>query len=255
MFGWFRKRRRQRLSTQPFPAAWHDIVDSNARFVYALSPVLQQKIARAIQIIVAEKNWEGCGGLLMTDEQRVTIAAHMARMTVHYEADYFDDVLSILVYPAAYQAQSQKQIAGGVIVEGSDGRLGEAWHRGPVILSWADVLDNVRDPYPRRNVIIHEFAHQLDMRNGGQADGIPTIEAAVAARRWSQIIPASFEELQYRCRHHLPSLLDCYGATSPAEFFAVASESYFEQPVEFESEWPVVFELFDDFYRNRPDNH
>lgn len=251
MFGWFRKRRRQRQAAQPFPSEWHDIIDNNARFVYRLSPALQKKIGRAIQIMVAEKNWEGCGGLQITDEQRVTIAAHMARMTVHFEADYFDDVLSVLVYPAAYLAQSQQQIAGGVVVEGSDGRMGEAWHRGPVILSWADVLENVRDAYPQRNVIIHEFAHQLDMRNGGHADGIPPIESASEAERWRQIIPAAFEELQYRCQHHLPSLLDCYGATSPAEFFAVASESYFEQPQEFKTEWPVVFELFDDFYRNR----
>lgn len=251
MFGWFRKQRRRRIIAQPFPAAWVDIVDNNASFIALLEDAQQREIRRSIQIIVAEKNWEGCGGLKLTDEHRVTIAAQMARMTIHFEEDYFDDVLSILIYPAAYLARSQKQITGGVIVEGSDGRLGEAWHRGPVILSWADVFDNVRDPLAQRNVVIHEFAHQLDMRNGGHADGFPVIESSRAARRWSQVMPAAFEELQFRCQHHQPSILDCYGATSPAEFFAVSSESYFESPAALEFQWPEVFELLDEFYCNR----
>jgi len=251
MFGWFRKRRRRRLAVQPFPPSWLPILDANALFMQQLDEGLQRKVLLAIKIMVAEKNWEGCGGLSLTDEHRVTIAAHMARMIVHFDSDYFDEVLSVLVYPAAYLARSQKPIGGGVVVEGADGRLGEAWHRGPVILSWADVIDTVRDPYPQRNVIIHEFAHQLDMRNSGAADGFPIIESAAVARHWSQVMPEAFEQLQYRCQQHLPTSLDCYGATSPAEFFAVASESYFEQPAELEDEWPEVFRLLDDFYRAR----
>ncbi len=251
MFGWFRKRRRRRISSQPFPDSWVDILATNAGFMNNLDAAIQTKICRSVQIFVSEKNWEGCGGLNVTDEHRVTIAAQMARMTVDFEGEYFDDVLSILIYPAAYVAQSRKQLGGGVIVEGSDGRLGEAWHRGPVILSWADVLDNVRDPFPVRNVVIHEFAHQLDMRNGGQADGIPTIESPTTAHRWSQVMPEAFNDLVYRCQHHLPSILDCYGATSPAEFFAVASESYFESPDALEFQWPAVYELLDGFYGNR----
>lgn len=223
----------------------------NAGFMSSLSEPQQVKIRQSIQILVAEKNWEGCGGLELTEVHRVTIAAQMARMTLFFEDDYFDSVLSILVYPAAYQAKSQEQLGGGVIVEGSSGRLGEAWHRGPVILSWSEVLDNVRDPYPQRNVVIHEFAHQIDMRNGSHADGFPPLESAGAANKWSRIMPAAFDELNHICQMRIPNLLDCYGATSPAEFFAVASESYFEQPGELEFQWPDVFELLDAFYRNR----
>lgn len=251
MFRWFRQRRHKRIAAQPFPAAWVEILDLNAGFIHGKSEAYQTKIRQAIQIIVAEKNWEGCGGLKLTDEHRVTIAAQMARMTASFEADYFDDVLSILIYPAAYLARSQKQIAGGIIVEGNDGRLGEAWHRGPVILSWSDVLDSVRDPFANRNVVIHEFAHQLDMRNGGQADGFPAIESPSAASRWAQIMPAAFEELQLRCQQHQPTILDCYGASSQAEFFAVASESYFESSEALEFQWPAVYELLDGFYSNR----
>ena len=226
----------------------------NAGFMSSLSPPQQLKIRQAIQIFVAEKNWEGCGGLVLTDEHRVTIAAHMARMTLHFDQDYFDSVLSILVYPAAYQAKSQEQLGGGVIVEGSSGRLGEAWHRGPVILSWSEVLENVRDEYPQRNVVIHEFAHQIDMRNGSHADGFPPLESPEVAQRWSRTMPAAFDELRHKCQMGIPDLLDCYGATNPAEFFAVASESYFEQPGELEYQWPDVFELLDGFYRNRTEH-
>ena len=250
MFGWLRKLQRRRILAQPFPAAWEGILAANANFFESLSATQQAKLRKSIQIMVAEKNWEGCGGLLLTDEHRVTIAAQMARMTLNFESDFFEAVLSILVYPRAYLAKSQSQLSGGVIVEGSSGRLGEAWHRGPVILSWNEVLANVRDPYPQRNVVIHEFAHQLDMRNGSHADGFPTLESADTARQWSSVMPAAFEELTQMCRRGVPTLLDCYGATNPAEFFAVASESYFEQPAELRFQWPAVFELLDDFYGN-----
>ena len=252
MFAWFRRRRRRRLIAQPVPAEWHAILEHNAGFLYELDSRAQRRLIQAVQIIVAEKNWEGCGGLKLADEHRVTIAAHMARMTLNFSEDYFDDVLSILVYPDAYRAPSQRPIAGGVVVEGSDDRLGEAWHRGPVILAWAEVLENVRDPYPERNVVIHEFAHQLDMRNGGAADGIPPIESAAQADAWVQVLPEACEELAYRCQHHLPTVIDCYGATNPAEFFAVASESYFEQPGALQAEWPEVYQLLDGFYGTGP---
>lgn len=226
-------------------------MEANAGFMSSLSERQQVKVRQSIQILVAEKNWEGCGGLALTDEHRVTIAAQMARMTLYFDEDYFDSVLSILVYPAAYLAKSQEQLSGGVIVEGSSGRLGEAWHRGPVILSWSEVLENVRDAYPQRNVVIHEFAHQIDMRNGSHADGFPPLESAQVAQQWSRIMPAAFEELAHICQMGIPNLLDCYGATNPAEFFAVASESYFEQPAELQYQWPEVFELLDAFYCNR----
>ncbi len=251
MFNWLRRIKRRRVADRPFPAEWHDILARHARFLTSLRGEQQAKVRRSIQILVAEKNWEGCGGLKITDEHRVTIAAQIARMTVHFEAEFFDSVLSILIYPSAYMARSQTQLSGGIVVEGNSGRLGEAWHRGPVILSWNEVLDNVRNPYPQRNVVIHEFAHQLDMQNGSYADGIPTVESLECAQRWSRVMPAAFDDLAHKCELGIPTVLDCYGATNPAEFFAVASESYFERPAELEDDWPAVFELLDDFYCNR----
>ncbi len=251
VFAWLRRNKRRRIVAKPFPEDWDDILAINASFMESLGDRQQARIRQSIQILVAEKNWEGCSGLSVTDEHRVTIAAQIARMTVHFDAEFFDAVLSILIYPSAYLANSQTQLSGGVIVEGSSGRLGEAWHRGPVILAWNEVLENARSRFPQRNVVLHEFAHQLDMRNGSHADGFPTLESADSARRWSHIMPAAFEELTHKCQFGIPTVLDCYGATNPAEFFAVASESYFEQPSELEAQWPDVYELLDDFYCNR----
>lgn len=248
MWAWLRRRRRLSITARSVPARWLAILDENARFWHGLAETQQQQLLRAVQIIVAEKNWEGCGGLVLHDEHRVTIAAHMARMVLNFREDYFDEVKSVLVYPAAYRAKSQRPLSGGLVIEGTDGRLGEAWHRGPVVLSWADVLHDVRDPWPVRNVVIHEFAHQLDMRNGGAADGFPTLENASLARRWSQVLPAAFQELQELCSQHVPTVLDCYGASSPAEFFAVASESYFVQSDALATHWPDVYQLLEQFY-------
>ncbi len=244
-----RRFRRKRILSRPFPTEWEVILQHNARFSVALSEEMSLKLRRSIQILVAEKNWEGCGGLRINDEHRVSIAAQMARMVLHFPNEYFSDIQSVLIYPAAYIAASQDRLAGGVVIESNSGRLGEAWYRGPVVLSWADVLQSVRDPHAERNVVIHEFAHQLDMRNGSIADGFPVIESAETATRWSQILPESFAELGQLCQRGFPSVIDCYGASSLAEFFAVSSESYFEQSEKLQHQWPLVFELLDDFYR------
>ncbi len=251
MFSWFRHRRRRRLLAQPFPSDWEEILRAHARFAEDFTAAQHVKLRQSIQLLVPEKNWEGCGGLRLTDEHRVTIAAQIARMTLHFDNELFDEVLSILVYPGAYQATSRDPLSGGLVIESASGRAGEAWHRGPVILSWDDVMENVFDPTPHRNLVIHEFAHQLDMRNGSHADGFPVIESPVWAERWRQVLPASYDELTQLCQQHIPSILDCYGATSPAELFAVASESYFEQAVELRFQWPQLFELLDHFYSDK----
>ncbi len=251
MFGWLRKSKRRRLAAKPFPSDWEDILAFNAKFLESLSEQQQTKIRRSIQVLVAEKNWEGCGGLSVSDEHRVTIAAQIARMTAHFEAEYFDAVLSILIYPTAYMAKSQTQLAGGVIVEGNSGRLGEAWHRGPVILSWNEVFENVRDHYPQRNVVIHEFAHQLDQETG-YANGAPALGGAGRYASWAQVLGEEFERLRERIDAGEETLLDDYGATDPVEFFAVVSEAFFEQPDHLLAEHPALYRELSRFYQVDP---
>ncbi len=251
VFGWLRRRRRQRLRAAPFRPEWEEILQQHARFYNRLDAGDQTRIQAAIQVFVAEKNWEGCGGQPMRDLHRVTIAAHMARMTLGFTAEYFDEVKSILLYPDAYVAKGQ-EVIGGTLVEGDSPRLGEAWYRGPVILSWSDVLASSRGELPGRNVVIHEFAHQLDMRNGRQADGVPAIESPELATRWLQMLRRDFAQLQADCAAGHPPVLDCYGTTNPAEFLAVATEAFFECPQPLREHWPELFGLLREFFGQSP---
>lgn len=249
MFSWLRARRRRKILSRPFPSSWEAIIKRNAVYTRGMENRWLAQVKDTIKILVSEKHWEGCGGLKIEDEHRVTIAAQIAKMTLGMPDEYFAETKSVLLYPHAYVAKSQQQIGSGFVVEGPSGRAGEAWYRGPVILSWDDVLATGRQQNFARNVVIHEFAHQLDMRNGAQADGVPTIESAEFADRWVRVMKENYERLRNQCQNGVRSLLDCYGATNHAEFFAVASEVFFEEPEDLEIEWPELFEILCEYYR------
>jgi len=251
VFSWFRKFRRRSLQARPFPPEWSEIVSRNVPSSLHLPAEQQHRLRQAIHVWVAEKNWEGCGGLLIEDEHRVTIAAHAARLMLGFEDDYVDEVVSILVYPSAYEAHSREYLGGGVVLEGPSSRAGEAWRRGPVILSWPDVLGAGRFQRRHQNVVLHEFAHQLDMRNGGAADGIPVIESASEADEWRQVTGRDFDRLSHLCHVGMMTMLDCYGATNAAEFFAVATEAFFESPARLAIEWTDLYRVLSRFYRQQ----
>ena len=202
-------------------------------------------------MFVAEKNWEGCGGLQMTDEIRVTIAANVAILVLGFEQQYFDRVLSILVYPTAYVAQGKVYSESGVVLEGDSAR-GETSYRGPIVLAWSDVLGGTRNRRHGSNVVLHEFAHQLDMLNGRNVDGTPELETDEQYQRWAQVFDEHYRRLVHDCQHGQPTLLDCYGATSPSEYFAVATEMFFMRPQAFADWHPALYSLFSDFYRQQP---
>ncbi|MEM7479347.1 MAG: M90 family metallopeptidase [Planctomycetota bacterium] len=253
IFRWLRNQRRRRWWKQELPLGWEDILSQNAQFLSEVDEESEQQVIRSVQIFVKEKNWEGCGGLKLTDEHRVTIAAQVAKMTLGLGAgdirgEYFEEVKSVLVYPDAYLAKTQESVGSGVVLESQSGRLGEAWHRGPVILSWADVLATGRRENFARNVVIHEFAHHLDMRNGPMADGFPVIESREFARQWERVVKQGFDRLQQQCNSGYAQVLDCYGATNMAEFFAVASEAFFEEPYALDHHWPELFQVLNRFH-------
>ena len=248
MFSWLRKLRHGRIRRQGFPDAWLEILQRNVAFWHEISGSVESEWLKRIQVIVAEKYWEGCAGLVVEDEHRVTIAAQIARMTLGLGAEYFSEIRSILVYPDAYVGKNHMPLGSGVAIEFQDGRIGEAWYRGPVVLSWSDVVESSRGYTPGRNVVIHEFAHQLDMRNGRDADGVPVIESSRLAERWISQLQSDYARLRHECAHGYSTVLDCYGTTNLAEFFAVASESFFENPEGLEDRWPELYALLNGFY-------
>jgi Mlc titration factor MtfA (ptsG expression regulator) len=249
VFFLFRNLRRRRLTNAAFPEPWEATLRAQARFAQLLVPEQQRRLRQSIQILVHEKYWEGCGGLVMSDEIKVTVAAHASRLTLGLEQEFFDHVKTVLVYPDAYTAPSRDVLGPGVVLEGQSERVGEAWHRGPVILAWQEVLGATRRGRRDGNVVLHEFAHQLDMRNGAEADGVPVIESKELAARWVRAMRHHYEWLCRACDHGHPTVLDCYGTMNLAEFFAVVTEAFFERPRALRQQMPQLYELFRDYYR------
>lgn len=244
---WMRNRRRRRLRSQPFPSTWQETIDRDVRLVATLTPRELDALRRDLQVFIAEKNWEGCGGLTLTEAMKATIAAQACLLLLGMEHDYFERVLSILVYPSAYRDPGEKYGRDGLIDPGGEGRLGEAWYRGPVVLSWDAIHREARDQHATRNLVIHEFAHQLDFLDG-YADGTPPLKSQEQSRRWQGVMTAEYERLIRDSQTGHASVLDEYGTTNPAEFFAVATEAFFVQPQRLQQRHPQLYVVLREYF-------
>jgi len=249
LFRWLKERRRQKLLAQPCPAPWLDILARRVPLYRALDPDEQAKLRDTLRILLAEKSWEGCKGLELTDDLRVTIAALASILVLGNDAGY-DNVQTILVYPEAFRVPEQHALVGDVAVHGEGERLGEAHHRGPVILSWADIQEDVAKPGYGQNLVFHEFAHQLDMQNG-EADGVPMLPRRLR-HRWQKVMAREFERLCKAADRERDTFLDPYGATDEAEFFAVVTEAFFDEPLTMRERHANLYELFREYYRVEP---
>ncbi len=251
LFSWLKNRRRRNILAEPFPDGWLEILHDRVGHYELLVETDRKKVRDAVQIMLAEKDWEGCRGLELTDEMRVTIAALAAILIVRFDDFYFDNVVTILVYPNEFVVKEERALIGGATVEEESDRLGEAHYRGPVILSWAEIRANAIAPGYAQNLVFHEFAHQLDMLNGA-FDGRPNLRTDELAQRWAQIMDKEFRRLQDAERRGRETLLDPYGARDPAEFFAVATECFFDAPRAMQREYPSLYQLYRDYYRQDP---
>ena len=213
-----------------------------------LSPDEQAQLRKLIRVFLAEKRFEGCGGLEITDEIRITIAAQACILLLNREEDCYAGLDSILVYPSTYLAPSQFVDEAGVVHEGDEGRLGEAWLRGAIILSWDEVRRDSRDFRDGRNVTFHEFAHQLDQQDGS-FDGAPLLEQPSHYRSWARVLMKEYQALGQAADRGQKTLIDQYGATEPAEFFAVVTEAFFEMPEALNAKHPELYAELKKFYR------
>jgi Mlc titration factor MtfA (ptsG expression regulator) len=245
---WLKKRRRRRLLATPIPPDWPGILERIAHF-RILNPTEQARLVEITRILIAEKEFEGCQGLDITDEIRVTIAALAGILIIGLRDFYFDNVLTILVYPEAYVAPKQ-QVIGGVVLEDQSNNLGEAHYRGPLILSWEDVDRDARRTGTGSNLVFHEFAHQLDMLNGA-ADGVPVLLRPLR-KSWQTIMAREYQRLCRTVNHGRQTLIDPYGTTNPAEFFAVVTECFFDDPAPMKKEHPELYDLFRKYYQQDP---
>jgi MtfA peptidase len=244
-------RRRRRVASRPFPPAWRDMLRRRVPYVRRLPADLQIQLRKHIQVFLAEKAFVGCKGLVVTDEMRVAIAAQACLLIMNRRTDYFSNLRQILVYPGAFVVDRVRTDGAGVLQEQRQVLSGESWSQGQVVLSWEDVQDGAAVDDDGRNVVIHEFAHQLDQESG-HANGAPLLARREHYGPWSQVLSEEFERLQEQARNGEPALISHYGTTSPAEFFAVVSEVFFEQPQRMAAEHPALYRELGRFYRLDP---
>jgi Mlc titration factor MtfA (ptsG expression regulator) len=244
---WLRERRRRKLLATPFPAEWLPWLDRNVAHYPHLSSAEQARLRDRLRVFVAEKNWEGCAGLQVTDEMKVTVAAQACLIGLGLQRDPFEGLLSILIYPSGYAVPEERWHENWSIA-GESARLGEAHYRGPVILSWDDVREDAQHPGEGHNLVWHEFAHQIDMLDRS-TNGTPPLEDSRMRREWHDVMSAEYERLVEDAEEGRATLLDTYGAESEAEFFAVATECFFDCPVELREQHPRLYELLRSYYR------
>lgn len=251
LFRWWQNRRRRKLCAEPFPEEWLQIVRNNCRHFACLNRLEQFRLLRDIRWFIDEKSIEVSLGLVLTDEMKVTVAAHASLLGLGFDAPPFDRLFSIIIQPQSYVATKVERDHSGLELHSQQERLGEAWRNGPVLLSWQDVVRQCRDQPDGRNVILHEFAHLLDMANS-DADGIPAIENEDQAVTWKDVTKNEFRRLVHHASLGRRTLLDWYGATNEAEFFAVATETFFEQPVQMQNLHPRLYDVLRAFYKQDP---
>jgi len=243
------RKKRQTLISSPFPETW-DIILQQRWPEYAEMPAeVKNRLQGYTQLFVNEKNFEGCGGLEMTEEIQVTVAAQACVLLAGREMkNVYPKLKSVLVYPHTFVAGG-KGIFGGRHDEPS-ARLGESWQTGTVILSWHSVKGGARNIQDGHNVTLHEFAHQLDQEDG-VADGAPNLHGT-AARTWAGCFQDEFNDFLNQLEKGKRTVIDEYGATNGAEFFATATEAFFEKPQQLSKKRPELYEELKSYYHLDP---
>lgn len=259
---WWRRRHRQRLGAQAFPPAWRRLLQRQWPLYRRLPPPLQHRLQALVQVFVAEKPVIGCQGLHVTDDMRVLIAAQacLPVLALHGRADHlqpYPELRQVLLYPGPFVVQARHHEPGGVLRTEREVRLGESWQEGLVVLSWPDVVVGASSGSwgsqvlaaedGAHNVVIHEFAHQLDQETG-PANGAPALRAGQSATTWAQVFGKAFKELRWLADAGEPTVLDAYGTTAPEEFFAVASETFFMDPQGLHTQHPALYRQLQQYY-------
>jgi MtfA peptidase len=243
-------RRRLRLMRRPLPPAWQAIL-RGIPYLDRLSPVARRDLEGRVQVFLDEKEFHGAHGLEVTDEMRVSIAAQASLLLLGRPGAAYPNLREIVVYPGAFVVERLRPEPSGVVQEQRQVLAGESHARGQVVLSWEAVVAGAADPADGRNVVLHEFAHQLDQLKG-HANGAPAWLTREQRARWAAVMNEEFGRLRAQLAWGEPTLLDPYAATDPAEFFAVATEHFFEQPERMAAEMPRLYAELREFYRFAP---
>ena len=251
MLHWLTERRRRHLLAQPFPDGWQLLLETNVAVYRLLDAQERQHLRDLVQVFIAEKHWEAAGGLELTDEVRVTIAGTGCQLLLGRDHDLFADVSSIVIYPSAVVMPEQVRSTwdpGLIPGEGDVAISGMARRGGAMVLAWDEALRGARGHHGGRNVVIHELAHKIDFLDG-VADGTPRLASGEARRTWARAFEPAFLAQRARASRGEESLLRDYAITNEAEYFAVATEMFFEQPRALAAELPEIYAQLRELYR------
>jgi Mlc titration factor MtfA (ptsG expression regulator) len=237
-----------RVLARPLTPGQLAIIERNVDQYRGMPAPLRQQLQRLVKQFLHQKRFVGCAGLELTEEMRVTIAAQACLLLLNRPSRVYPGLHTVLVYPGAFLVPRREQDAAGVVTETRQDLLGESWGDGRVVLSWEHVRRAGLEPGGTHNVVLHEFAHQLDSESGSN-NGAPWLGSPERYRSWSETLSRDFELLRRDAWFGYRDVLDPYGATNPAEFFAVATESFFEQPHALASRHPALYAEFQAYYR------
>jgi Mlc titration factor MtfA (ptsG expression regulator) len=236
--------RRRLAAREPFPSAWREILERRVPFYRVMDAETRLAFEHKLKIFVRTKSFEGARGFRIDDEVRVVIGATAARLVTNLPHEHYEDLVSIIVYPSHYKHPDGHGAGTGGIV------FGEANDRGSVVLSWDAVVHGLANPKDGHDTATHEFAHVLDIEDGAM-DGTPELPSEQAYAKWARVMTSAYAGLRRRKSRARPVLRD-YGATNEAEFFAVATEAFFEKPSRMKQEQPALYAVLSDFYRCDP---
>jgi MtfA peptidase len=251
LMNWWRRRRRARILDEPFPREWFGVLERNVGHYARLSDPERVRVRQITQVMIAEKRWESAGGFLMTDEAKVTIAGQAALLLLGMDHDYYSRVPSVIVYPRPYAVPDRDEFGDEDDTFPAHVVEGQAVYRGPVLFSWEEVLREGRDPTAGHNVVVHEFAHQLDFLDNS-IDGTPNLPDAESAAKWGRVMQAAFDRHCRAIKTHSETFFTEHAAENETEFFADASEAFFCVPQSLAAEEPDVFGLLVGYYRIDP---
>ncbi len=245
-------RRWSRFSRRPLIAdeLWRRTV-ARLPLLAALDPHAQARLHELASLMLREKTFVGAGGLQVDDEMRVYVAAQACLLILNLGLEYYAGWHEIILYPDTFVVRHEEYDEAGVVHESERALEGESWERGPLILSWAEVCPQTLEQEETGNVILHEFAHKLDMLNG-TANGMPPLHADMSRQDWTRAFTQAYETMCDQLDGGQPTALDAYAAESPAEFFAVMSEAFFVAPERLWQSFPAVYHQLSRFYRQDP---
>jgi len=242
---------RRQLCRQPFPAAWQQILAANLAFYGRLPETARAALEKHVRVFLDEKHFEGCSGLEVTEEMRVTVAGYACLLLLHDPDGYYPRLGTVVLYPESFATPIRATNHLGVVTETVEERLGESWEEGTVVLAWDSIREIVRGASGDCNVVVHEFAHQIDAQRGLTA-GARLRALRDCYRDWQELLAAEQGRLRTARRRGRPTALDPYAFTSPEELFAVASESFFMCPVRLRSAHQQLYAELAAVYRIDP---